>query len=95
MCMPEVKPLHKPRGDLVLCAHKLCLSINTVYRKTPFFEKHCFSKNIVYQSKNSVFQFDKPCLSINTVYRLKNIVFRKTLFFEKHSLSVEKQCFSI
>ena len=19
--MPEVKPLHKPRGDLVLCAH--------------------------------------------------------------------------
>ena len=21
--MPEVKPLHKPRGDLVLCAHQL------------------------------------------------------------------------
>ena len=23
--MPEVKPLHKPRGDLVLCARKLKL----------------------------------------------------------------------
>ena len=28
--MPEVKPLHKPRGDLVLCALQLCqLIINT------------------------------------------------------------------
>ena len=23
--MPEVKPLHKPRGDLVLCAHNACV----------------------------------------------------------------------
>ena len=79
--MPEVKPLHKPRGDLVLCAHKLCLSINTVYRKTLFFEKHCFSKNTVYQSKNSVFQFDPP-LFFDTVYRLKNdvTIFEKPVF---------------
>ena len=29
--MPEVKPLHKPCGDLVLCAHHLKITLPAEY----------------------------------------------------------------
>ena len=33
--MPEVKPLHKPRGDLVLCALKMHNTPGALYRYAP------------------------------------------------------------
>ena len=56
--------------------------INSVYRKTEFIEKHCFSKNIVF--RKTLF-FEKHCFSKNKVYRVKNSVYR----IEKHCLSAK------
>ena len=56
--VPEVKALHKPRGDLVLCA-MLCLNIIMVLLFTAVYSVHSTSWNGVWryrrQTNSSLF----------------------------------------